>query len=240
MIETSDQQKLLKFLNSWILGKINNELKNLIDLKFISEKNPHIRALAYHLYENNGVVKREEVQEFLKKIDQENRKILRNLGVKFGRYHIFLFKLFKPSIVSLRILLWKNFHQKNLNFRPPTFGLNFVENDKFKDRNFMLLCGFEKFQDYFVRIDILERLFVKLFNSQSNDKEIKLIPEMLNLLGCNKDNFLKLIKYMNYKTFEKENEIFMKYTPKKIKKIHKYKHLKTDSPFEVLNKLSLK
>ena len=240
MIETSDQQKLLKFLNSWILGKINNELKNLIDLKFISEKNPHIRALAYHLYENNGVVKREEVQEFLKKIDQENRKILRNLGVKFGRYHIFLFKLFKPSIVSLRILLWKNFHQKNLNFRPPTFGLNFVENDKFKDKNFMLLCGFEKFQDYFVRIDILERLFVKLFNSQSNDKEIKLIPEMLNLLGCNKDNFLKLIKYMNYKTFEKENEIFMKYTPKKIKKIHKYKHLKTDSPFEVLNKLSLK
>ena len=240
MVETNDQQKLLKFLNSWILDKINNELKNLIDLKFIKEENPHIRALAYHLYENNGVVKREEVQDFLKKINQEDRKILRNLGVKFGRYHIFLFKLFKPNVVSLRILLWKNFHQKNLSLNPPTFGLNFLENEKIKDRNFMLLCGFEKFQNYFVRIDILERLFVKLFNFQSKDKEIKLIPEMLNLLGCSKDNFIKLVKYMNYKTFEKGNDIFIKYIPRKIKKINKYKNIKTDSPFEVLNKLSIK
>ena len=240
MVETNDQQKLLKFLNSWILDKINNELKNLIDLKFIKEENPHIRALAYHLYENNGVVKREEVQDFLKKINQEDRKILRNLGVKFGRYHIFLFKLFKPNVVSLRILLWKNFHQKNLSLNPPTFGLNFLENEKIKDRNFMLLCGFEKFQNYFVRIDILERLFVKLFNFQSQDKEIKLIPEMLNLLGCSKDNFIKLVKYMNYKTFEKGNDIFIKYIPRKIKKINKYKNIKTDSPFEVLNKLSIK
>ena len=240
MVETNDQQKLLKFLNSWILDKINNELKNLIDLKFIKEENPHIRALAYHLYENNGVVKREEVQDFLKKINQEDRKILRNLGVKFGRYHIFLFKLFKPNVVSLRILLWKNFHQKNLSLNPPTFGLNFLENEKIKDRNFMLLCGFEKFQNYFVRIDILERLFVKLFNFQSKDKEIKLIPEMLNLLGCSKDKFIKLVKYMNYKTFEKENDIFIKYIPRKIKKINKYKNIKTDSPFEVLNKLSIK
>ena len=240
MVETNDQQKLLKFLNNWIIDKINNELKNLIDLKFIKEENPHIRALAYHLYENNGVVKREEVQDFLKKINQEDRKILRNLGVKFGRYHIFLFKLFKPNVVSLRILLWKNFHQKNLSLNPPTFGLNFLENEKIKDRNFMLLCGFEKFQNYFVRIDILERLFVKLFNFQSQDKEIKLIPEMLNLLGCSKDNFIKLVKYMNYKTFEKGNDIFIKYIPRKIKKINKYKNIKTDSPFEVLNKLSIK
>ena len=29
----------------------------------------------------------------------------------------------------------------------------------------MLLCGFEKFDEYFVRIDILERLFVLIINS---------------------------------------------------------------------------
>ena len=31
--------------------------------------------------------------------------------------------------------------------------------------------------------------------------EIKLVPEMLNLLGCNKENFIKLLKLMNYKIF---------------------------------------
>ena len=44
----------------------------------------------------------------LKEIDQTERKILRDQGVKFGRYHIFLYKLLKPSIVSLRLILWKN------------------------------------------------------------------------------------------------------------------------------------
>ena len=31
-----------------------------------------------------------------------------------------------------------------------------------------------------------------------------MIPEMLNLLGCSKDNFKKLLQKMNYKVFEKE------------------------------------
>ena len=57
----------------------------------------------------------------------------------------------------------------------------------------MLLCGFEKFDNFFVRIDILERLFMQIINSNhKKKKEIKLIPEMLNLLGCNKENFKKL------------------------------------------------
>ena len=119
---------------------IETDLKNLIDLKNINDNNPELRALAYHLYENNGVVKRENVYRYLNKLDQDQRKKLRRIGVKFGRYHIFLFKLFKPSSVSLRILLWKSFNEKNLNLFPPTFGLNFVEEKKPINKDFMLLC----------------------------------------------------------------------------------------------------
>ena len=240
MIDTSDQKKLSDFLEKWLLDKINNELKSLMDLKYLKQKNPHIRALAYHLYENNGVVKRENVTDSLKKINQDDRKILRDLGVKFGRYHIFLFKLFKPNIVSFRILLWKNYNQKNQKFKPPTFGLNFLESKDIKDRNIMLLSGFEKFDKFFVRIDILERLFIKLYNFQSKDKEIKLIPEFLNLLGCSKENFISLIKFMNYKSFEKENNTYIKYMPKRMKKINKLRNIKSDNPFGVLNKISFK
>ena len=154
-----------------------------------------MRALAYQLYENNGVIKRENAKDFIKKLAQEERKILRNLGVKFGRYHIFLFKLFKPSAVSLRIALWKNFHQKYFDLKPPTFGLNFLKEKKEYSKDFMLLCGFEKFDNFFVRIDILERLFVLIINSSSKENsEIKLVPEMLNLLGCSKDNFKRLLQ----------------------------------------------
>ena len=241
MIDHPDQIKLSQFLENWISKKIHEELKSLIDLKFIKQKNPHIRALAYQLYENNGVIKRESVLEFINKIGQEERKTLRTLGVKFGRYHIFLFKLFKPAAVSLRILLWKNYHQKYLNLNPPTFGLNFLEDKKYSDRNFMLLCGFEKFKNCFVRIDILERLFIKIYQTNTDSKkEIKLVPDMLNLLGCNKSNFLKLIKNMSYNIIEKNDDVFFKYNPKKLNKKNKFSEIKNDNPFNVLNQMNLK
>ena len=167
---------------------------------------------------------------------------MRKLGVKFGRYHIFLFKLFKPNAVSLRIALWKNYHQKYFELKPPTFGLNFLNSKNSDNKDFMLLCGFEKIDNYFIRIDILERLFVKIMNSDpENNKEIKLIPEMLNLLGCSKDNFVKLIKNMNYKTYEKNEEIYFKYTPKRdIKKNISFKTNKKENPFNILKKMSFK
>ncbi len=242
MIENNEKSRLNSFLQNWINDKIETELKSLIDLKNVKDKNAELRALAYHLYENNGVVKREEVFNYLNKLNQDERKKLRNLGVKFGRYHVFLFKLFKPSSVSLRILLWKNFNEKNLDFLPPTFGLNFLEEKRALNKNLMLLCGFEKFENLYVRIDILERLFLMIFNTKSEEKikEIKLIPEMLNLLGCNKENFVKLIRNMNYKTYEKGSDLHFKYIPlKKVIKKEKSNNFK-DNPFKILSQLNLK
>ena len=240
IIEQNTKQKLNDYVNKWIHSKINNVLKSLIDLKNIKENNSSIKALAYQLYENNGVLKRDQVSEYLKNLEQNERKILRDLGVKFGRYHVFLYQLIKPEAVSLRTLLWKNFYQKFHNLKPPTFGLNFLDDKEIKNKNFMLLCGFERFDNFFVRIDILERLFVLIINSSSKENsEIKLVPEMLNLLGCSKDNFKKLLQKMNYKIFEKENETFFKYSPnKKFKKITT-KKISNENPFKILKNLNL-
>ena len=235
ILENIDKQKLSDFLEKWIKEKINYILKSLIDLRNLKESNSSIKALAYQLYENNGVIKREIVSDYLKNLGQDERKILRDMGVKFGRYHVFLFRLLKPEAVSLRTLLWKNFNQKYFDLTPPTFGLNFLEDKDIKNKNFMLLCGFENFDNYYVRIDILERLFVQIINSNNDkDKDIKLVPEMLNLLGCSKDNFKNLIKKMNYKIIEKDKEIYFRYNPKRqIKKAFKKKET-SNSPFKVL------
>ena len=239
-IEQNPKQKLVDFIHKWIQTKINSVLKSLIDLKNLKEKNSSIKALAYQLYENNGVLKREQVSEYLKSLGQNERKILRDLGVKFGRYHVFLYQLIKPEAVSLRTLLWKNFHQKYYKLKPPTFGLNFLDDQESRNRNFMLLCGFEKFDNLFVRIDILERLFMQIINSNSKEnKEIKMVPEMLNLLGCSKDNFKKLLKKMGYKIFDKEEETFFKYSPLKQFKKNPVKKVSSENPFKILKNLNL-
>ena len=241
ILEQNQKQKLINFIEKWLKNKINTILKSLIDLKNIKEKNSSIKALAFQLYENNGVLKREQVNYYLKDMEQNDRKILRDLGVKFGRYHVFLYKLIKPEAVKLRTLLWKNYFQKNFNLKPPTFGLNFLDDIKYNNKNFMLLCGFEKFNNFFVRIDILERLFVQIINTNpEKEKEIKLIPEMLNLLGCNKENFKKLLKNMSYKIIERDNETFFRYLPpKNIKRILNKKDIK-ESPFKILKNLNLR
>ena len=235
ILEQTQKENLKSYIEKWLKNKINTVLKNLIDLKNLKEKNSSVKALAYQLYENNGVLKREQVFEYLKTLGQTERRVLRDHGVKFGRYHIFLHKLIKPAAVSLRTLLWKNYHQKYLNLKPPAFGLNFLMNKNLTNKNFMLLCGYEKFDNFFVRIDILERLFMKIINS---DKEIKVIPEMLNLLGCDKENFKKLLQKMNYKITQKNGDIFFRYFPKKERKKNFIKKGTKESPFEVLKNLS--
>ena len=238
ILEQAQRQKLNNYLEKWMETKIKTTLKSLIDLKHLKEKNSSIKALAYQLYENNGVLEREKVTEYLKSLGQNERKILRDLGVKFGRYHVFLYRLIKPEAVSLRTLLWKNHHQKYFNLNPPTFGLNFLDDVKFNNKNFMLLCGFEKFDNLYLRIDILERLFMQIINSNSKQgNEIKMIPEMLNLLGCNKENFKKLLTNMGYKIVEKNNEVFFRYKPKKSFKKPDGK-ISNESPFGVLKNLN--
>ena len=103
----------------------------------------------------------------------------------------------------------------------------------------MLLCGFEKFSNIYVRIDILERLFMKIINSNTESKkEIKMIPEMLNLLGCSKEKFKILLKNMSYNVVEKNNDVFFRYNPKKNLKEPSKKFIK-QSPFGVLKNLNL-
>ena len=98
----------------------------------------------------------------------------------------------------------------------------------------------EKFGNFFVRIDILERLFMQIINSNTkNNEPIKMIPEMLNLLGCNKDNFKKLLEIMGYKVTEKNEEVFFKYLPRKIMKKTLNKRINKENPFGVLKNLNL-
>ena len=140
----------------------------------------------------------------------------------------------------MRILLWKNYNQKFYELKPPTFGLNFIEDKNHNNSNFMLLCGFERFGSYFVRIDILERLFIYIMKLNAENKQIKLEASMLNLLGCKKEDFIKLIEIMGYKTFYKNEEVYFKYLPKKTKNLKSHYKNNNDNPFGILNQLNLK
>ena len=238
ILEFENRNRLQIHLEQWLKKFIREKLTDLVNLNNIEKNNNSIRALCYQLFENNGVLKRDLVSEFVKQLSLDNRKILRKNGIKIGRYHIYLHKIIKPEAVTIRLLLWKNYYRKNMNLKPPKFGLNFIIEENSINSNFMLICGFEKFKNFYVRIDILERLFIKIIEN-TKDKEVKLQSEMINLLGCTKENFLKLLVLMEYKYEEKNKEIFFQYKPFRKKIFEKLKKVnKDDNPFNILNNVN--
>jgi len=190
-------KKLEQFIKNWLSSYINEILGDLISLTNIKIEDQYLRALSFQLYENNGVLKRKNIDGIIKLISKEERKKLWSMGIKIGRYHVYLPKMLKPKAVTLRTMLWKIYNNISSNMSVPKFGLNFVMNENFNEK-FLLLCGYERFKDYFVRIDILEKLFINIME-KSIDRKFKISAAMMNLLGCSKENFYKLIILMNYK-----------------------------------------
>ena len=158
------------------------------------------------------------------------------MGVKIGRYHIYLHKMLKPKAVEFRIGLWKIFHNLSSVNKITKSGLNFLVGNNL-EQNFYLLCGFEKFKEFFVRIDILEKLFLKIIDN-TKDKKFKINAEMMNLLGCSKENFYKLMTYMNYKKDKTIDTYIFKGEKKKKEKILRFD--KKENPFNKLLSLNLK
>jgi len=235
-VELQDQQRISSSLSDWLKLEKQNLLQDLIKIENSQYENRFIRGLCYQLFENNGVLKRENVNEIVKQINKEDRSILRKLGIKIGRYHIYQPRMVKPAAVNFKTILWNCFHNLSDN-KSPAFGLNFVKNFTNQDKEYLLICGFETFDNYIIRIDILERLFLKIISLSKNGL-FKLTSDILNLLGSTKEDFKELMKKMNYNYIEKEGKIFFKYSPKKFNsKISKKKV--SNNPFSELKKIKI-
>ncbi len=235
-LNTESKTKLVSFLNNWLSKFIDELLGDLIRLTKHKISNQYLRGLVFQLYESNGVVKREDVDRVVKLIPAEERRKLWGMGVKIGRYHIYLPKMLKPKAVEFRISLWNIFYGITNNNEIPKSGLNFLVNSNF-EKNFLLLCGFENFKEFYVRIDILEKLFLKIIENTKN-KKFKVNSEMMNLLGCTKENFYKLMIYMNYKKDKAVDTYIFKGEKRIKKKIIRFD--KKENPFNKLLSLNIK
>tara|TARA_Y100000590_G_scaffold315230_1_gene356499 strand:- start:6490 stop:8979 length:2490 start_codon:yes stop_codon:yes gene_type:complete len=236
-IDLESKKKLQVDMEKKLQSLISSELADLVNLSKSKFTNNYVRALCYQLFENNGVIKREAIQNMIKNITKEDRTNLRKFGVKIGRYHIFLPKMLKPSAVNLRIKLWKLYFPEQKKNVIPQPGLNFLKDESKINSKFLLICGFENFGEFYIRVDILEKLFIKIIENSKNNT-FKINSDMINLIGCSKENFFKLLQLMQYrpeKIGDKKEEFFS-YKPK----FNKYKNKKSnkDNKDNIFSKLS--
>ena len=239
-IDVVSKEKLKINLEKKLYNLISSELSDLVNLSKSIFKTNYVRALSYQLFENNGVLKRNTVHQMIKNISKEDRSSLRKAGIKIGRYHIFLPRMLKPSAVDLRVKLWKLYFPEDIKYIIPKSGLNFLKDESKKNNKFLLICGFENFGKFYIRVDILERFFLKIVENSRNGV-FKIDSDMINLIGCTKENFFILLELMEYKPKKMGNskEEFFIYKPKLLKnKIKKNnKRVGKDNPFDKLSEL---
>ena len=239
-IDLESRKKLKINLEKKLYALISTELSDLVNLSKSTFKNNYARALCYQLFEKNGVMKREEINKMILSVSKEDRLNLRKSGVKIGRYHIFLPKMLKPSAVDLRVKLWKLYFSQDKKYIIPKSGLNFLKNESNTNNKFLLICGFENFGRFYVRVDILERLFLKIIENTKNNT-FKIDSNMINLIGCSKENFYTLLKLMHYipRKVQNKSDEFFTYKPKYLNKIinKKDKNANKNNPFDKLSEI---
>ena len=239
-IDPETKEKLKINLEKKLRTLISSELSDLVNLIKSKFKNNYARALCYQLFEKNGVMKRKTVNEMIKNISKDDRSNLRKAGVKIGRYHIFLPRMLKPSAVNLRVKLWKLYYPEDKKYIIPKSGLNFLKNETIENNKFLLICGFENFNKFYIRVDILERLFLKIIEN-IKDGIFKIDSNMINLIGCSKENFYKLLELMEYKRKkikdDKEEFFMYKHRFSKSVKGKNDKKISKDNPFAKLTEL---
>ena len=135
-------------LDRWIANHINTLLKPLSDLENNHELNGIARGIAYRMIENLGSIDRKEIASELKNLDQVQRGVMRNNGVRFGAHHVFVPVLLKPAPTQLICLLWAVANDKleapGLTEVPElsAAGRTSVPVDESFDRQFYQLSGF--------------------------------------------------------------------------------------------------
>ncbi len=148
----------------WLKNHITRLLGAIQILEAAESVTGIARGIAYQAAEALGVLERAKVGEEMKALDQEGRAALRQLGIRFGAFHIYMPALLKPAPRALAAQLWALKHGG-----PETAGLDDIAHlaasgrtsfpvDKAVPKGLYRAAGYRVCGERAVRVDILERL----------------------------------------------------------------------------------
>lgn len=151
-------------LAAWLKHHITKLLGPLQILENAESATGIARGIAYQTAEALGVLERAKVAEEMKTLDQEGRAALRQLGIRFGAFHLYVPALLKPAPRALAAQLWALKHGN-----PEAAGLDDISHlassgrtsfpaNKDVPKGLYRAAGYRVCGERAVRVDILERL----------------------------------------------------------------------------------
>ncbi len=206
-------------LTTWLKSHVTRLLGPLQVLEAATTVTGIARGIAYQTAEALGVLERARVGEEMKALDQEGRAGLRQLGIRFGAFHIYVPALLKPAPRALAAQLWALKHGG-----PETAGLDDIAHlaasgrtsfaaDKAVPKPLYRAAGYRVCGERAVRVDILERLAdlirpaiayrpgltqgVPPAGSADQDGFV-VTGAMTSLVGCSGEDFASILRSLGY------------------------------------------
>lgn len=206
-------------LTRWLKTHIEKLLGPLVALGKAEDVTGIARGVAFQLVEAFGVLERQKVAEEVKSLDQPTRATLRQHGVRFGAYHIYLPALLKPAPRSLSLLLWglKNggLQQKGITDLPAlaSSGRTSIPVDLEIPKPLYRLVGYRLCGSRAIRVDILERLADLIRPALAwrpggaaekpggafDGRGFTTTVAMTSLVGCAGEDFAAILRALGYR-----------------------------------------
>ena len=151
-------------LKAWLKAYVTRLLGTLTELENDAAITGLARGIAFQVAEAQGILERSKVAQDLRSLDQAGRGALRQKGVRFGAYHVYMPALVKPAPRILAAQLWAlrngGLDQKGIDEIAHLAGsgrTSFAADPEIA-RGLYRAAGFRVCGARAVRVDILERL----------------------------------------------------------------------------------
>ncbi|HXV73322.1 MAG TPA: hypothetical protein VD713_01195, partial [Sphingomonadales bacterium] len=203
LLEDKEVQNCLLKLKAWMKAEFETHLEELVrlDRAVHNEKSdlPGLtRGLAFKVLENLGVVARHYIVEDIKALTPEDRKALHRMGFWFGANFLFMPKVLKPAPTKWRLALWGTWEGVETWPPLPEDGVMWAETLKHTPRGFYQTLGYRPVGKKAVRIDRLEKLFDAVRPLGMDNKDFKVTPEIMGLVGLSGDDFAEVMRFLGY------------------------------------------
>lgn len=194
-----DLPAVQEFLLNWLKGHIATVLEPLVGLVAVDDAPEPVKGICACVFQAMGIVPREELEEFIKDLDPDMRKILREKGIRLGPILVFMPALNKPAAVRLRALLWSLDHGKDLPAAVPHDGIVSTAVDPEKiDPGFYQAIGYPVYGPRAIRIDMLDRVICAVYDGAKEGK-FQAKHEMAEWLGSSIEDLYAVLTAMGHR-----------------------------------------
>jgi ATP-dependent RNA helicase SUPV3L1/SUV3 len=195
-------------LDTWLLEIVARDLGPLVSLAAAAEGDALkglARGIAYRVAEAGGVMERDDVASDLRQLGPDDRKALRNAGLRIGRANIYAPLLLKPRAARLHALFaffTAGPEQGAVPFLPPLGVTSFTLTKPVAPKA-LAATGFRVFGTRAVRLDIVDRIADALFDAAESAKgPCAFPPTIVSLLGASNEDAEALVEALGWEKTE--------------------------------------